>query len=89
MISEMPQPSMAPERFRCVLKRIRKGAYECGPYLVLYFRWINEKWDGPLESYRPWRVYLRASPLTPRAYLDSFKTRAEAHRFVTSELVGH
>jgi hypothetical protein len=85
----MAQPSIAREKHRCVLKRIRKGAYECGPYLVLYCRWINEKWDGPLESYRPWRVYSRASPLTPRAFVDSFKKRGEAHRFVRSKLVGH
>jgi len=72
----------------CILKRLRKGAYECDVYLVLYSRWISEGWDGPRESYRPWRVYKRASTLKPRAFLDAFRTRSEAHRFVAAELAG-
>lgn len=77
---------MANDDSKCVLKRIRKGAYECGAYLALYSRWVNEDWDGPPEAHRPWRVFKRASPLTRRAFLDSFKTRAEAHRFIAQEM---
>lgn len=77
---------MADGDLKCVLKRIRKGAYECGAYLVLYSRWVNEDWDGPSEMHRPWRVFRRASPLTRRALLDSFGTRAEAHRFIAQEM---
>lgn len=83
----MPQPARALANPQYTLKRLRKGAYEHGPYLVLYTRWINEKWDGPLDTYRPWRVYKRASPLLARAFLNSFRTRAEAHRFIAEESV--
>ena len=68
-----------------VLKRIRKGAYECGDYLVVHVRWTNEKWDGPRDSYRGWQVYRAGSAIERRLLLDTFRTLADAHRFIRNQ----
>ena len=67
---------------KCVFKCIRKGAYECGSFLVLQSPWLNEHWDGEEEKFLRWKVYRSGSMIEKRVLLDSFRTRREACAFV-------
>ncbi len=69
-----------------VFKCIRKGAYECGHFLVLWTPWLNEQWDGEQENFLPWKVYRSGSLIEKRVLLDSFRTRREACEFVERRL---
>ncbi len=71
---------------KCVLKRIRKGAYECANFLVLHTSWIDEKWDGPQETFRSWRVYTAGSFIEKRVLLDSFASLRAAYDYVQRQM---
>ncbi len=70
----------------CVLKRIRKGAYECQGFLVIYIPWTNERWDGPRETFLGWQVYRAGSFIEKRVLLDAFATRRAAYDYVKRQL---
>ncbi len=71
-----------------ILKRIRKGSYECESFLVVHAPWNNERWDGPRESYRGWQVYRAGSFIEKRVLLDSFPSLRSAYKFVVRQLNG-
>ena len=67
---------------KCVLKRLQKGTYECGDYLVVHTSWLGEKWDGPRDRFRGWKIYKAGSSIERRLLVDAFATREEAYRYV-------
>jgi hypothetical protein len=68
-----------------VLKRIRRGAYEKGGYLVVRQLWLGERWDGPKHDFGRWAVYRRGSPIEARLLLGTFKRLSAACRFINDE----
>jgi hypothetical protein len=73
---------MLPEK--CIFKRIRKGAYECGNILILRAHWLNERWDGKPEAFRKWKVYSEGSHIARRNLLNSFPSLKEAYQYVST-----
>ncbi|MDQ2711957.1 MAG: hypothetical protein M3Y24_06940 [Acidobacteriota bacterium] len=71
-----------------MFKRLRKGAYEYSNYLVVYTPWLNDKWDGPPDSFRGWKVYRAGSSIERRLLLDAFPNRHAAFTFVEGQLKG-
>ncbi len=69
-----------------MLKRIRKGAYECRGFLVLHVSWISESWDGPREKFLGWQIYRTGSSIEKRVLLDAFATRRAAYDYVKRQL---
>ncbi len=69
-----------------MLKRIRKGAYECQGFLVIHTAWTNERWDGPREKFLGWQVYRSGSLIERRVLLDAFATRGAAYDYVKRQL---
>jgi hypothetical protein len=65
-----------------ILKRLRKGAFECGDFLVIRRAWTSERWDGPRETFRRWTVFQAGSNIERRVLLDRFLTLDDARRFV-------
>lgn len=68
------------------MRRLRTGAYVKGDYLIRYLAWLNEEWDGPRESYRPWHVFRRASHISARILLERLPTLDEATAYVATQL---
>jgi hypothetical protein len=75
-----------PPAKKAIFKRIRRGAFECGGYLLVRTHWLNDRWDGDKNQFRPWKVYVEASRIERRILLDGFMTRTEAMRFVEGRL---
>ena len=69
-----------------VLKRIRKGAYECQGFLVIYAPWTNEKWDGPRENFLGWQVYRAGSAIERRVLIDAFASRRAAYDYIKRQM---
>lgn len=65
-----------------VLKRIRTGAYESSSFLVQRLSWTSERWDGPRETYRAWKVYSAGSFIEKRVQIDAFATLRAAFEYV-------
>ena len=69
-----------------MLKRIRRGAYECMDFIVQYTPWTNEQWDGSRATYRGWKVYRSGSFIEKRVLVDAFPTRRLAYDYVQRQL---
>ncbi len=74
------------QKNKCVLKRIHKGAYECAGFLIQRIAWTNEKWDGPRDSYRGWKVYRRGSFIEKRVLVETLQTRRHAYDYVQRQM---
>ena len=55
-------------------------------YLILQFPWLSEKWSGPADTYRPWRVFRYASAMERMLLVDAFSEQEQAKRFVLRQL---
>lgn len=69
-------------REKCIFKLIRKGAYECGAYLIVRRSWISDRWDGPQQAFRKWRVYAEGSHIERQMMIDGFVSLKDACRHV-------
>ena len=68
------------------MKRLRAGAYAQGDYLIRYFAWLNDEWDGPQRRHLPWHVYRRASHISARILLERLASLEDAKAYVAGQI---
>jgi hypothetical protein len=71
---------------RPTLVCLTEETWECEEYLISHRPWLSEKWCGPKDTYRPWRVYRSVKSLERKVLENAFFELSPATEWVRSQV---